>query len=1164
MEILSFNIEGYRRNKLYLKNLLSQCLPRLLFLQEIWLPKHAEDSVNEELLNYSIRLSTPDMFTNNEEKMLTPGQVWHGVAIGWHTSLDSYVTAIESNYDRFAGIRVSLGKYSLLAVSLYAPTHGKDDEFLECLSYLTEFILENITEQDSIIIGADSNCSRKSSGRRRKAWSDFCDNFTLTPHTGPAPTFHHHNGSSDSFIDMILCSKGILPSHVQQLCTLEDATNLSSHDVLTATLSIPLPRHTEGNHSNSYSSFKRRKVVWNEEGLPKYQAFSHKALSDALDFWDSPEYIPLLCSLFSNLLVRSAELVFEVKQSEKSRNKQTVSKAVLTAQKKLKSLHRKWKKDGKPQDRLDPAWAAYSKARSDFQRIARAEENRKFLRLNNSLMQACPSDRNKVYRTLKSVRNTREKATTSLLETPVGTYSGSDVLEGFAADAEFLGKPSNNEGPFDREFYDLCILDNLHIFSFKGDSQIRIPNMTMADLDKILKQKMKLNKACDYYQLTVEHLRYCGEPAKLCILQLINRIINNIYYLTCPQIKIGLGAAVWKGKNKPLSKSKSYRRITVTPQIGVLLDRFIDPIAEKIFLKVQSPDQLGFTAGLNYLMAAVLRGECQRWALDCKQTCFGISLDGEAAFPSVDRTIQVRELYSVGERGDLLNYSKNTYENTQCVIKQGGQLSRRFTEYKGNRQGHVRASSHYKGYINPCLRALNNSNLGFFIGPICITAVSVADDTYLLSGSARSMQGILDLTNFFARRYRIIFNPEKTKMIVTGSKIDMEYYQDIDICKLGGEKISVSENNEHLGLVVSGIKEEEKNIDANIGQCRRSLLGLLGPAYAFKCLLSPTVQIHLWRTYNLPVLRSGLSALPIRPAAMGPLNIFYNKILRSFLKLSQASPIPALHFLLGELPIEGRLHLDFLSLFYNIWENPHTTVNRVVKYLTKMADNNSCTWSAHLRTLCQRYRLPNPLQLLSNGVTLDKTMWKTLTKTNVTVFYERKLRAEALTNSKMKYLNVNVQGLSGIPHIALQNVTSTQDVQKLRYHLKFLSGDFLTAERLARDNNSSSQCKLCQAAVETTAHALTECRATSEVHRDLIPTLLNTVQDIEPNNHLLLSPLPSEHLTQFLLDCTSLNLPDPYRIPAHNPRVGEIFRISRNWCYRTSKLRSRLLYKHNP
>ena len=39
-------------------------------------------------------------------------------------------------------------------------------------------------------------------------------------------------------------------------------------------------------------------------------------------------------------------------------------------------------------------------------------------------------------------------------------------------------------------------------------------------------------------------------------------------------------------------------------------------------------------------MGAVLRGECQGWALDTKQTCFGVSFDGKAAFPSVDRDIQ--------------------------------------------------------------------------------------------------------------------------------------------------------------------------------------------------------------------------------------------------------------------------------------------------------------------------------------------------------------------------------------------------------------------------------------------------------------------------------------------------------------------------------------------
>ena len=95
-------------------------------------------------------------------------------------------------------------------------------------------------------------------------------------------------------------------------------------------------------------------------------------------------------------------------------------------------------------------------------------------------------------------------------------------------------------------------------------------------------------------------------------------------------------------------------------------------------------------------------------------------------------------------------------------------LSRRISEYKGNRQGHTRASGHYKAYINPCLLALNHSQLGFYIGPICVTAVSVADDTYILSGTPSALQAALNIVSFFGKRYRIVFNADKTKLVVTG------------------------------------------------------------------------------------------------------------------------------------------------------------------------------------------------------------------------------------------------------------------------------------------------------------------------------------------------------------------------------------------------------------
>ena len=125
----------------------------------------------------------------------------------------------------------------------------------------------------------------------------------------------------------------------------------------------------------------------------------------------------------------------------------------------------------------------------------------------------------------------------------------------------------------------------------------------------------------------------------------------------------------------------------------------------------------------------------------------------------------------------------------------------------------------------------------------------------------------------------------------------MDYYRETKPWTLNGERVEVVENNEHLGLIVSGLDEEQKNIDENLSKCRKSIFSLLGPAYAYKCLLSPLVQNHLWRVYNLPVLVSGLSPLPIRPSTVKSMSIFQNKVLRGFLKLSNSSPVPALYFL---------------------------------------------------------------------------------------------------------------------------------------------------------------------------------------------------------------------------------------------------------------------------
>ena len=282
--------------------------------------------------------------------------------------------------------------------------------------------------------------------------------------------------------------------------------------------------------------------------------------------------------------------------------------------------------------------------------------------------------------------------------------------------------------------------------------------------------------------------------------------------------------------------------------------------------------------------------------------------------------------------------------------------------------------------------------------------------------------------------------------------------------------------------------------------------------------------------------------------------------MRGFLKLSNSTPLPTLFYLLGELPIEGTLHIRTLGLFHNICTNPDTTVFTMVAYILKMCSSSSTTWSNHIQLLCKQYGLPSPLSVLMSAEAWSKEAWMDLVKTRVTVWHETRQRALALTNTKMTYLNVQLHGLSGRPHPVIQNIERTQDAKKLRLHLKFLSGDYLTNERLARDQpGRSPACLLCGAAIDNIEHVLVSCRATKDIRDRLLPDLLNTVAIVQPACQILDLPPAPHILAQFVVDCSSFNLPDKIRIPTHNPGICEIFRLSRDWCFGISSERFRLL-----
>ena len=95
----------------------------------------------------------------------------------------------------------------------------------------------------------------------------------------------------------------------------------------------------------------------------------------------------------------------------------------------------------------------------------------------------------------------------------------------------------------------------------------------------------------------------------------------------------------------------------------------------------------------------------------------------------------------------------------------------------------------------------------------------------------------------------------------------------------------------------------------------------------------------------------------------------------------------------------------------------------------------------------------------------------------------------------MRFLNVQAIGLTGCPHIALHNILTTQDVVKLRAHLKFLCCDLLTGEQLARQQGGDANANfaLPESNLKSTSYHPADyqaaCRRTVDSHVFLIPSM---------------------------------------------------------------------------
>ena len=155
-----------------------------------------------------------------------------------------------------------------------------------------------------------------------------------------------------------------------------------------------------------------------------------------------------------------------------------------------------------------------------------------------------------------------------------------------------------------------------------------------------------------------------------------------------------------------------------------------------------------------------------------------------------------------------------------------GKLSMELEETLGCKQGSIKSGDHWKIYVAPGLEAMDKAQLGVSIGPINVGVSACADDILAMSDDQHKLQGLLNIGSHFGKMYRIKFGAAKTKIVISGSEIDQNYFQQVRPWVMDSEVVNVVGENDHLGQIISGQHQIEKNVDLKLKKGRGSLFSL--------------------------------------------------------------------------------------------------------------------------------------------------------------------------------------------------------------------------------------------------------------------------------------------------------------------------------------------------
>ena len=1107
LNLRCFNIRGLTSNLDYLTLLLRDPNTNFIAISEHWLHDYNTNLLHGISNEYIFKSVSPPQ--EEDHLYCVPRLIrgHGGVALGWHKSLNQFITPISFiSSCRMLGIEYnpqssSPHSKSLYILSVYLPCRsGCTDGFKESLDHLNAVILLLPPDADIIIMG-DFNAdmghlggpySCTSPNEQGKIFHKYLTRWDfisihLQFHSSLSTHIYESEAhSSYSTLDHIICPRRML-SRFRSAFVLEDhPLNTSDHLPVQAILDHPpltpvtstSPPLKSPSHPNWHAISKEDIHKLYTAPLKASLAGFSCELPSLSSLIQSPTLIDdHICSLTRILISHSGNIPSKSFVPHRSPG---WNASLKLAHRHCKKMYRSWIAAGRPRCSDHPSRRAYKSAKRRFRSCLRL--HRRSLADNMfASIDVQSTDVQQLFRHVRNMTTSQHKSHTQHLVVNNVEYGHNSLLEGWATHFEALSTPSESPLSHDQQ----QIMDSyLDIRSHHSD----MPDPISEDEVATVIRSLPSRKAAGPDHLSNEHLKFGSHLLPGLLSTLFNAILFSHHIPAA--FKLSHIIPIPKGHNKDLTNPSNYRGISLLSAVAKVFEKLLLIRLTDLGTIKLNPLQGGFRPGVSCLHSAFVFQEAIFFLREKKKKAFVAFLDVKKAFDTVWHAGLFVKLFQCNVPPYIWHILDVWYSCSISAVVWDSQVSRSFPIKQGVRQGSILSPLLYSIFVNALLDQLSTSSFGVSIEGVFCGAPMYADDLALIGTSEVDLQNMLDIVSSYALMWHYELNAQKSAILVLGeSSVSRQRNRSRREWTVGGDVIPECDSQKHLGILHTVYST---SIHRTVERCsagRSAFFALNAVGSRFGCL-HPTTSLKIY----IPIMLYGCEIWSLTRSEFVMLERVHRRILRTIQGLPLRCHSKALLHLMGFSSITSLIQQRQLNFVRSFASLPADSLPRLV--LEKRFSGSPMKGSLPIFcTLLESLDLPS-LPSIIEGSWSRKAWRRWVGNLCRSIEY-----SSFLDECSHLHLSDCMFPLGKpVPHWTvtrgLPNLTRINNFRiRLLVGCDGLEADAsrFRARRLPGITPNDPVCKLCMGGIEDPAHFIAHCPALSQARELLLQELATDV-----------------------------------------------------------------------